>query len=214
MEPNFPAIVNLLHRCQEAAIATHSAWAIDYPFASVVPFATDEYHRPVFPAASLAQHTKDLSKDKRSSISVFRRYSGGEIEQTTLVGSIVRIDPEPLLVERYLRYHPEGTNLISHRHQGFFRSEALQVHVIGKGEQGRWMATDQFQTAPWLPLAFERDVINSLELPANVSVLGVDCFGIDLLAARTRQRFTFGQPIVVAGKARAVAQDLLDRLRR
>lgn len=214
MESSFPAVVNLLHRCQEAAIATNSGSFIGFPSASVACFVADDHHRPVFLMSASMEDARDLSRDERASLVVFRHHSNGGLERATMVGSARPIDPEPLLVERFLRYHPDVADQIQGGDTRFFRLTASQLVYVGKGVPARWMAADHFQTTPWLPLAFERDVINSLDLPANVSVLGVDCFGIDLMVARTRQRFTFGQPIVVAGKARAVAQDLLDRLRR
>jgi heme iron utilization protein len=214
MEPHLSTLINLLHRCETAALATHSTRVIDYPFASAVSFSTDEHHRPTLLMSRLAQHAMDIGKDNRSSFVVYRLRVNGEMERATLVGSIQPVDPEPLLIERYLRYHPEANDLVQGSDCRFFRMEASQLHVVGRGEQGGWITADQLVAAPWLPLAFERDVINSLEPPAQISVLGVDCQGIDLQAAHRRQRFSFGRPIVVAGKARAVAQELLDRLRR
>ncbi len=213
MEPNFPAIVNLLHRCEEAALATLSTVQLGFPFATVADYVTDEHHRPVFLLETSGQEARDLTQDNRSSLVVHRRNADGMIERVVLVGAVQPIDAEPLLVERFRRYHPDGAGLLQGSGYRFCRFQAVQLYYVSRGMPGRWLPMDAFQGLPWLPLAFERDVIKSLQLPENVSVLGVDCFGIDLLVVRARQRFSFAQPIVVAGKARAVAQELLDRLR-
>lgn len=214
MESQVSTLINLLHRCPDAAIATHSESLVGYPFASAVRFVTDEHLRPIFPMLRLALQTKDLARDQRSSLVVHRILPKGEMAQATLVGTIQPIDPEPLLIARYLRYHPETEEFVRLGDFRFFRMEATRIHVAGGLAQATWMAADPLAAVPWLPLAFERDVLNSLEPPAPVSVLGVDCLGIDLQVARGRQRFSFGKMITVAGKTLAIAQDLLNRLRR
>lgn len=186
---------------------------VGYPFASAVQFVTDERQRPLLLMSRLAQHTKDLAKDERSSVVVHRILPKGEMARATLVGRIRPFDPDPLLIARYLRYHPQTEKFMRLGDFRFFRMEATRIHVVDGFAQAGWLAADRLVAAPWLPLAFERDVLNSLEPPAAVAVLGVDCLGIDLQVARGRQRFSFGSTIPAAGKVLGVAQDLLNRLR-
>jgi heme iron utilization protein len=214
MESSLGTLINLLHRCPDAGIATLSTSVLGYPFASAVQFVPDEHQRPIFLMAREALHSQDLSKDARSSFVVHRTLPGGDMARATLVGAIRPIDPEPLLIGRYFRYHPDAESFLRTGDFRFHRMEAVKIHVVSGRNQAGWLMPDRFAAAPWLPLAFERDVLNSLEAPPAMSVLGVDCLGIDLQAARGRQRFSFAGPVAAAGKVLGIAQELLNRLRR
>ena len=95
MPPHLETLIDLLHASGEAALATHSQTMPGYPFATAVPFATDEHHRPIFLLSRLAEHTQNLLADNRASFLVARSLGQGEMARHTLVGHVLPIGRPP-----------------------------------------------------------------------------------------------------------------------
>ena len=108
MASRLKILIDLLHTPGDIGLATHSAAVPGYPFATSVPFATDEHHRPLMLISRLAEHTQNLIADSRASLLVARELGGGEIARVSLVGNVAQIELSPLMCARYLRFHPEA----------------------------------------------------------------------------------------------------------
>lgn len=193
MLPRLEVLIDLLHRCDDAALATHSLAVPGFPYASAVPFATDERHRPVLLISRLAEHTQNLAEDPRASLLLHQPAIAGEMVRATLVGRLLPIEAEPPLVARYLRYQPAAEQFLQLGDFGFFRLEPVQVRVIGGFAQAGWLGGDRLTDCPSLTLAQEREALDALSplTPAGAELLGVDAFGIDLAVAGERQRIAF-----------------------
>ena len=75
MKITFHSAIHLIHEAAWGSLATHSTQAPGYPFATVLPFAPDEQHCPMFLISGLAEHTKNLIADYRASLLIHSRDS-------------------------------------------------------------------------------------------------------------------------------------------
>jgi heme iron utilization protein len=212
MESRLDILIDLLHRCPDAALATHSLALPGYPFATALPFATDAQHRPVLLISTLAEHTQNLAADPRASLLVRVALAEGEVVRATVVGNVAPIEAEPLLVERYLRYQPDAERLLQFGDFRFFRLEPVRIRIIGGFGQAGWLDGDRLGVLPRLTLAAERGLLDAVVAPAAVTLLGVDCFGFDLRVAGERRRIVFEKGPLAAGDVAAALRGAVDRI--
>lgn len=212
MKPRLATLIDLLHRCPDGALATHSVAMPGYPFATAVPFATDQQHRPLFLFSRLAEHTQNLAADPRASLLVRIPLADGEMARATVVGPVAPIEAEPLLVERFLRYQPEAERLLQLGDFRFFRLEAAQARIIGGFAQAGWLAGERIGVPPRLTLADERAALDALRAPTGMALLGMDSLGLDVSVGDERLRLGFGDQPLPAPDAVLAAQGRLDSL--
>jgi len=193
MKSRLDILIDLLHTSPDGALATHSLAMPGFPFATALPFATDECHRPVFLISQLAEHTQNLQADSRASLLVRHLLPDGEMARVTIVGNVRPIHAEPLQVARYLRYQPEGERFLQLGDFRFFRLEPIQARTIGGFAQAGWLAGARLTEGVVLPLKDEAAILDALrpQLPAGAHLLGVDSHGVDLRVAQERRRFAF-----------------------
>jgi putative heme iron utilization protein len=164
-----------------------------YPFASALPFATDERHRPIVLLSRLAEHSHNLAVDVRASLLVHGKVEKGEMPRATLVGQVRPFEPEMLLVERYRRYQPAATRFLQLGDFRFYRLEPAQARIIGGFGQAAWLDGERLTGASVLTLDQERAALDALaaSIAVDTELLGVDCFGIDLRHSGELQRIAF-----------------------
>lgn len=212
------AVVQLLHEATFAAIATHSARVAGYPFASVIPFAPDERHRPVMLMSALAEHTKNIDADPRTSLLMFRA-EGEDVQsgaRLTLIGDMARFEPSEALRARFARYQPDAAGHLSLGDFSFYRIEPRQLRMVaGFGRMG-WLAGDTLTAAAVLESRQETRLLDVIaaEAPPETTVLGVDCYGLDIRTEDARRRLSFptaeSDPALLADAARAAMRAYLD----
>jgi heme iron utilization protein len=207
-------LIDLLHGCPDAALATHSLAVPGFPFATALPFATDEHHRPVFLISRLAEHTQNLAADPRASLLVRRLLPEGEMVRATVVGNVRPIDATPLLEARYLRYQPDAERFLQLGDFRFFRLEPAQARIVGGFAQAAWLAGDRLTDSRALSLSDEAELLDSLRplLPATARLLGIDCHGVDLYVAGERRRSAFGEAPVANSAVFAAVQRIVNSL--
>jgi hypothetical protein len=214
MLPRLNILIDLLHRCADAALATHSVAVPGYPFASALPFAVDERHRPVLLISRLAEHTQNLAVDARASLMVHTPAQDGDMARATLVGPVKALDPDPLLIERYQRYQPSAAQFLQFGDFRFYTMEPAQARIIGGFGQAAWLAGERLTDACPMTLAQERAALDGLMpfVPAGADLLGVDSFGVDLWKDGQRQRVAFAAGAATADALVAVARRALESL--
>jgi putative heme iron utilization protein len=184
-------VLNLLHSAPASTLATQSIQMPGYPYATVVPNVLDEQHRPILLISALAEHTKNLLADPKVSISV--NESGitnvQDGQRLTLVGDAERFEPDQALITRYLRYVPAAEQYLTLDFM-FFRILPKRLRYIGGVGKMGWVEAEAFDTATSLSLAEEAALLAEAEsvVPRNVTVLGIDSYGIDYVADGFRDR--------------------------
>lgn len=193
-------LVDLLHGHGEAALATHSIAMPGYPLATAMAYATDERHRPIVLISRLAEHTRNLAADPRASLLVVKPLEGGEMARVSLVGELAPVDADPLLRDRYLRFHPEAERFLELGDFHFHRLEPRRVLVVGGFGKAGWLDGERLVDAPSLPLDVEKRLLEEAAslVPAGARMIGLDPYGADLLADGERRRVRFSVGAVVA----------------
>jgi len=189
MKPDLAAAIHLLHRAPFGVLATHAVRMPGYPFSTALPFVVDEAHCPVFLLSGLAEHTKNLLASPQASLLVIDAGQANVLEspRMTLVGDVHRIDAAPALRERYVRYLPDAEQYLALGDFAFFRLVPQRVRYIGGFAQMGWLEQDAWQAAQVLGLDEEADLLRGF----GAHVLGVDCYGIDLVRDGHRERAAF-----------------------
>lgn len=191
MKLELAPVLNLLHSAPASTLATQSIQMPGYPYATVVPNVLDEQHRPILLISALAEHTKNLLADPKVSISV--NESGitnvQDGQRLTLVGDAERFEPDQALITRYLRYVPAAEQYLTLDFM-FFRIIPKRLRYIGGVGKMGWVEAEDFDTATSLSLADEAALLAEAEsvVPRNVTVLGIDSYGIDYVADGFRDR--------------------------
>ncbi|MDD5250970.1 MAG: pyridoxamine 5'-phosphate oxidase family protein, partial [Rhodocyclaceae bacterium] len=189
MPSRLEVLIDLLHAQGDAALATHAAAMPGYPLATAMSFATDEHHRPVLLISRLAEHTRNLAADPRASFLVARVQEHGEIARVSLVGEVLPIEPDALLVDRYLRFHPEAERFLQLGDFRFHRFEPQRVLVVSGFGKAGWLDGQRLLDAPHVALEPEAQLLDEARaaMPDGATLLGVDAYGADVAAAGVRR---------------------------
>ncbi|MBI3144035.1 MAG: pyridoxamine 5'-phosphate oxidase family protein [Pseudogulbenkiania sp.] len=188
------SVLTLLHESTFGTLATHSTQLPGYPYATVMPYVLDENHCPAICISALAEHTKNLLADPRTSFSVVQ--TGATDVQAaarlTLVADAERIEAVPELLARYLRYEPGAEQLLTLDFM-LFRLIPRRIRFIGGIGRMGWLEENEWAALCRLPAVTEASLVQevSLMVQPGVRVLGIDCYGIDYETGGQRQRQPF-----------------------
>jgi len=184
-----------MHEAAWGSLATHSTQVPGYPFATILPFALDEQHCPLFLLSSLAEHTKNLVADCRASFLVHSPDGQNVLtaERISIVGDVKPVSPSMDLIARYLRYHPDAEEYLALGDFSFYQLVPERArYVAGFGQMG-WLEKSEWSGPGVLPPSDEGELIQELSnvYPGAIRMLGIDCYGFDVErnGKRERQRF-------------------------
>jgi hypothetical protein len=211
MPSRLKTTIELLHGVSEIGLATQSLGSPGFPYATTVSFIADEHHEPVLLLSRLAEHTQNLLADPHASVVVAQSLGGGEIARASLLGLIEPIGRPTALVTRYLRYHPAAERLLALGDFELYRMTIQRIRVVGGFAQAGWLEGNAFAEAPYFTLQQEAQLLETLadNIPPDLTLLGIDAFGVDLMAAGQCQRRAFKSgPVVLEAADAAVRRTL------
>ncbi|BEV70957.1 MULTISPECIES: HugZ family protein [unclassified Paludibacterium] len=189
------SVIQILHECSAAALATHAANLPGFPYASSLSYVPDVDHCPLFLISRLAEHTRNLMADPRASLLIQTPSAEGPetAARLTLIGEVRPVDDTAARRARYVRYLPAAADYLTLGDFTFFRFQPQRARLVaGFGRMG-WLEQAQWDDMPTLQAAEEAQLLASL--PAESDVLGIDCFGVDRRLQGVRQRLAFGQTL-------------------
>ncbi len=209
-------------------LSTLSQRIAGYPYGSVVPFVLDHEAQPIILVSRLAEHTRNIEADARTSLVV--RDEGDEVQagaRLTLVGNAARIDCDSALRARFLRYQPQAQQLLGLGDFSYWRITPLTLRYIAGFGAIRWVSGSEFAPPLHALAQVEADVVaymnadladtlraccrGALGREANeATMLGVDCDGFDVRADGVRLRFNFP---VIAPDAESVQRTVVEMVR-
>ena len=196
MKLDLAPVINLLHSATASTLATQSLQMPGYPYATVVPNVLDERHRPILLISALAEHTKNLLADPKVSISVTESGIANvqDGQRLTLVGDAEYFEPSLELMARYLRYVPAAEQYLLLDFM-FFRIIPKRLRYIGGVGKMGWVEADTLEAANKLLFADESSLLAEVEAvaPRNVTLLGIDSYGVDYIADGFRDRRELGE---------------------
>jgi heme iron utilization protein len=196
---NIPAHapLHLLHQAAVGTLATHSRQPEGFPYPSILPFGPDARHRPTILVSRLAEHTRNLQADPRAGFLVSQAPDGDVLngQRLTLLGAFEIVEPEPAMVRRYLRYHPDAERYLALGDFSFWVMTIERMRYIGGFGAMGWL--DGNELDPLEPLAFdEEEALLAFfdahpRRPGQLELLGVDRYGADLKSGNLKSRFIF-----------------------
>jgi putative heme iron utilization protein len=218
----------LLNRESVGVLSTHSVDVEGYPFGSIAPYVLGYGGEPVILISDLAQHTRNINRDQRVSLTVFDRSA----DDPQASGRLTWLgDAEPLDhsdAETRLRYsrHFPSTDAYFETHGFFFyRIRLRRARFIGGFGQIYWLEPDAMLSSNPFRESEGRIVehMNQDHTPAlshyctalkginaqDVVMTGIDGEGFDMSADGRKVRIEFDAPIHSDAEARAVLVRLL-----
>lgn len=194
MQIQLSPAIQLLHETRHAVLCTHSTQLPGFPYGTAVPLVLDEQQRPLLLISALAEHTKNLLADNRASLAVVEAGKDNvqDAARITLVGCCEKFEATAELVARYLRYLPEAEQYLQLDFM-FFRLIPERARFIGGIGRMGWLEAADWQAVPSLTLNEEQTLLEETAplLPAQVRILGIDAFGVDIEHAGRRSRRQF-----------------------
>jgi heme oxygenase (biliverdin-IX-beta and delta-forming) len=209
----------LVRKFAGGVLTTQSVKFPGYPYASSLPFCTDQNGRIVVLISHLAEHTQNA--DANPKVGFLVSPLGRDLQEQarlSMIGDCAAID-DVAVASRYLRYFPEATQYLQIGGFRFFRIEPRSLRYIAGFGSIHTIAPESY-LAPHYPIAdAEGDVIAHMNADhahnlidycrhvhgkavATAAMVGVDCDGFDVRADSEVLRFDFGSEVKDAGEAR------------
>lgn len=200
-------------------LSTLSARLGGYPFGSIVPFVLDRDCRPVILVSALAEHTKNLVADPRTSLIVHDYaedvQSGARL---TLVGDAARLADDAAQA-RYLRQFPAAQDLLALGDFSFWAIAPKRLLFIRGFGRIDWIDVAELAPPANSLAEAEAEIVAHMNAdhtvaladycrhyrgvtPVAVEMTGIDCDGFDVRADGRLLRFEFPDAVTNAGKAR------------
>jgi putative heme iron utilization protein len=217
----------LLHQ-DVGVLSTKSVDVDGYPFGSIAPYILDYQGQPTILISDLAQHTRNIKRDRRVSLTVFDRFAMDPqaAGRLTWIGDAEPLASDGELRTRYLRYFPASKSYFQTHDFSFYRIELRRARFIGGFGEIYWIDPELMhvdnpflETEAGIVAHMNEDHANTLLHYARVlrgleaqevCMTGIDGEGFDLLADGRKLRIDFDSPIQTVEEAR----DALIRLAR
>ena len=202
-----------LRKHRHGMLCTHSQAVSGYPYGSVVPYVLDHDACPVLLISRLAEHTKNLAADPRTSLLVHEPGTNVQAQaRVTLIGQAERVLNSEVIEARYTRYFPETVGYRTQLDFDFWRIAPVTLRAIAGFAKVHWLSREAYAPPPNTLADDEADIIehmNSDHLQTmqgycrmrgvmdakNVTMAGIDCDGFDLSANGQYLRFDFDTEI-------------------
>jgi putative heme iron utilization protein len=212
----------LLNHQSVGVLSTHSLDVEGYPFGSIAPYALNYESEPTILISDLAQHTRNIKRNNKVSLTVFDQCvdDAQSNARLTWIGDAEAIDPSDTTIrDRYLRYFPSAESYFATHDFSFYRIRLRRARFIGGFGQIFWIEPDSMLVKnPFRET--ERGIIEHMnqdhqkallhyckilgrETVDGVSMTGIDSEGFDMLADKRKLRMEFDSPIDTAEDARA-----------
>lgn len=210
-----------LRRRRHGTLSTLSRKLPGYPFGSVVPFVLDHDARPVIFISRLAEHTRNIDADPRTSLLVSD--AGDDVQaggRLTLVGDAALAGGDlDALRARYLNYVPGAQTVMALGDFAFYSITPRALRFIGGFGDIQWISPAAYAPPANQLAEHEGAILAHMngEHARNLrdycrfyhqrdiettNMIGVDCDGFDIRTDRDVLRFEFEQPVTSAASAR------------
>ena len=158
-EPSFAERVRtLVYIARMGSLSTLSRKQPGFPFGSVMPYASDEFGRPIFLISTMAMHTHNLQADPRASLLVTQPDVSGDplgASRVTLIGNVMSIPELDVAVARrlYLARHDNSRYWVDFEDFSFYRMDVLDVYYVGGFGVMGWVSASEYGSGQPDPLA-------------------------------------------------------------
>ena len=212
-------------------LATQSRSLPGYPFGSITPYVLSAAGEPVIYISTLAEHTKNIGTDPRVSLTVFDPADAADPQagaRLTLLGEACALatDPAGAIAERYYRFFPAARAYAGTHDFSFYALRPVRLRYIGGFGKIGWIEPHEIDLSnpladaeAGIALHMNNDHADALRTycqhffgrdAQQVTLVGADADGVDLLADGTALRLPFATR---ATDSTALRQRLIELLR-
>ena len=120
-----------------------------------MPYAADDYGRPVFFISSMAMHTQNLEQDPRASLLITQPDIAGDplgAARVSIIGAADKTAAEQVR-ELYLSRNKSAKLWLDYSDFSYYRLEVAAVYFIGGFGVMGWVSVDDYRNAKPDPLA-------------------------------------------------------------
>lgn len=153
----------LMLRESDAVLSTLSVDVEGFPFGSITPYCFDRCGHPVIFISSIAQHTKNIGRDPRVSLTVAESgvkdsQAGGRV---TFLGRAERVSDDDA-VRRYWRHFPESERYRKTHDFDLYAVRPVRVRFIGGFGRIHWVSAERFSRANPFSAEQERSAVEHM----------------------------------------------------
>lgn len=137
------------------SLSTQSEKFPGFPFGSMMPYAADDFGRPIFFVSSMAMHTHNLRRNPLASLLITQPDVSGDplgAARLTLLGEVAEVPAEEVR-ERYLSRYENAKFWQDYSDFAYFRLEISAVYFIGGFGVMGWISAPDYRNASPDPLA-------------------------------------------------------------
>jgi heme iron utilization protein len=220
----------LLNQQSVGVLSTHSVDVEGYPFGSIAPYMLNYEGEPTMLISDIAQHTRNIKRDNRVSLTVFDQCADDPQAsgRLTWIGNAELVDAADTEIRRrYLRYFPSAESYFDTHDFSLYFISLRRARFIGGFGQIYWVEPDAMlvrnpfgKTETGIIDHMNQDhkqallhyckVLKGVEAN-DVTMTGIDSEGFDLLADGRKLRIDFDSPINTVEEARAALVGLAKR---
>jgi heme oxygenase (biliverdin-IX-beta and delta-forming) len=204
-------------------LSTLSLQHAGYPFGSLVPYVLDHRARPIILVSRLAEHTKNMRADPRTSLLAHNDVTDPQAgARLTLLGQAMPIDASSPAARRYRRFFPNSESLLDLGDFLFFALDPVSVRFIEGFGSIHWISAADYAPPENSLSDAEGEILEHANSDArslreycsrsvleakDVTMIGLDCDGFDVSlrddTGYRLLRFRFERPVTDAAGARA-----------
>ena len=137
------------------SLSTQSQKFPGFPFGSMMPYAADNFGRPIFFVSSMAMHTHNLRQDPRASLLITQPDVSGDplgAARVTLLGEVNEAPAEEVK-ELYLSRYENAKYWQEYSDFAYYRLQVSAVYFIGGFGVMGWISAEDYRSASPDPLA-------------------------------------------------------------
>jgi putative heme iron utilization protein len=137
------------------SLSTQSQKFPGFPFGSMMPYAADNFGRPIFFVSSMAMHTHNLRQDPRASLLITQPDVSGDplgAARVTLLGEVNEA-PADEVRDLYLSRYENAKYWQEYSDFAYYRLQVSAVYFIGGFGVMGWISAEDYRSASPDPLA-------------------------------------------------------------
>lgn len=137
------------------SLSTQSQKFPGFPFGSMMPYAADNFGRPIFFVSSMAMHTHNLRQDPRASLLITQPDVSGDplgAARVTLLGEVNEA-PADEVKDLYLSRYENAKYWQEYSDFAYYRLQVSSVYFIGGFGVMGWILAEDYRSASPDPLA-------------------------------------------------------------
>jgi len=137
------------------SLSTQSQKFPGFPFGSMMPYAADNFGRPIFFVSSMAMHTHNLRQDPRASLLITQPEVSGDplgAARLTLLGEVNEASADEVK-DLYLSRYENAKYWQEYSDFAYYRLQVSAVYFIGGFGVMGWISAEDYRSASPDPLA-------------------------------------------------------------